>query len=91
MNGYVCVKACSFGGVVYNKGDAIPPNAVLPLREKALIGQGYIARTENVENLISEIQQLKARIADMEEAQLKQVQPEMKQEVEVSKNKSRKR
>lgn len=104
MNGYVCVKACNLGGVVYNKGDAISFDAVLSSREKTLIGQGFIARVESLESLITENQHLKARIADMEETQINQAQPEVKQEsgdietiqtietnAEVSKNKSRKR
>ncbi|MCL5981733.1 MAG: hypothetical protein M1571_04300 [Firmicutes bacterium] len=43
MNGYICTKACTLGGVAYNKGDAIPFEAVLPSRERALIKQGYIS------------------------------------------------
>ena len=39
MNGYTCTKACSFGGVTYSIGDAIPFDAVLPSRERALIKQ----------------------------------------------------
>lgn len=42
MEGYICNKACKFGGVAYNAGDTIPFDAVLPSRERALINQGYI-------------------------------------------------
>lgn len=42
MVGYICNKACNFGGVAYNSGDTIPFDAVLPNRERALINQGYI-------------------------------------------------
>ena len=49
MNGYICTKACTWGGVAYNKGDAIPFEAVLPSRERALIKQGFIAPAVNVE------------------------------------------
>lgn len=47
MNGYICTKACNIGGVAYKKGDAIPFNAVLPNRERALIKQGYITHASN--------------------------------------------
>jgi len=66
MSGYVCTKACNLGGVVYNRGDAIPSEAVLPSREKALIAQGFIARSESIENLTAENQALKARIEELE-------------------------
>ncbi len=42
MEGYICSKACNFGGVAYNAGDTIPFDAVLPSRERTLINQGYI-------------------------------------------------
>lgn len=42
MEGYICNKACNFGGVAYNAGDTIPFEAVLPSRERTLINQGYI-------------------------------------------------
>ena len=49
MNGYICTKACTLGGVAYNKGDAIPFEAVLPSRERALIKQGYISQATDAE------------------------------------------
>ena len=98
MSGYICVKACNLGGVVYNKGDAIPSEAVLPSREKALVGQGFIARAESLEGLIAENQQLKARIAELEQGQPEATEVEQEadeteeaQTMRATRNKSRKR
>lgn len=54
MNGYICTKACQIGGVVYQKGDAIPFDDVFPARERALIQMGYISpvlETASEENI----------------------------------------
>jgi len=97
MSGYICVKACNLGGVVYNKGDAIPLDAVLPSREKALVGQGFIARAESLESVMAENQLLKARIAELEQGQPEATEAEQEADetVETSaavpRNKSRKR
>jgi|GEM_PF-2999574 len=82
MSGYICVKACNLGGVVYNKGDAIPSEAVLPSREKALVGQGFIARAESLESLIAENQALKTRIAELEAQIAEAAQGQTEQAVE---------
>ena len=66
MNGYTCTKACTFGGVAYSIGDAIPFEAVLPSREKALIKQGIIAPVINPEELLKENKALQAKIAEFE-------------------------
>jgi hypothetical protein len=66
MNGYTCTKACTFGGVTYSVGDAIPFEAVLPSREKALIKQGLIAPAINLEELLKENKALQAKIAEFE-------------------------
>lgn len=71
MNGYTCTKACNIGGVVYSKGDAVPFEAVLPSRERALIAQGYIARSSadaQVAGTPKEMGHLRSRIAKLEEA-----------------------
>lgn len=71
MNGYTCVKACNIGGVAYLKGDAIPFEAVLPSRERALINQGYIARSiadTAAPATPEEIKSLRARVAELEAA-----------------------
>lgn len=67
MNGYTCIKSCTFGGVAYSVGDAIPFNAVLPSRERALIKQGFIASAANTESLLEETKSLKAKVAELEE------------------------
>jgi hypothetical protein len=69
MNGYICTKACTFGGVAYSVGDAIPFEAVLPSRERALIKQGFIAPADNkadAKALQEENNTLRARIAELE-------------------------
>lgn len=75
MNGYTCIKSCTFGGVAYSVGDAIPFDAVLPSRERALIKQGFISKAEHKsdarlqeenENLQEENEILTARIAELE-------------------------
>lgn len=68
MNGYICTKACTFGGVAYSVGDAIPFEAVLPSRERALIKQGFIApaETKSDAKLQEENEILTARIAELE-------------------------
>lgn len=43
MNGYICIKSLTLGGIAYNAGEAIPAEAVLPNRVRALAKQGYIA------------------------------------------------
>lgn len=43
MNGYICTKTVTLGGTTYQKGEAIPAEAVLPNRVRALIREGYIA------------------------------------------------
>lgn len=71
MNGYTCIKACNIGGVAYSKGDAVPFEAVLPSRERALIAQGYIARSSadaQVAGTPKEMGHLRSRIAKLEEA-----------------------
>ena len=68
MNGYTCTKACTFGGVVYSVGDAIPFEAVLPSRERALIKQGFIAPAVDAEALQSENKSLRTRVVELEEA-----------------------
>ena len=49
MNSYICLKPCKLGGVVYNKGDEVPAEAVIQCRIRALTAQGYIAPTPNIE------------------------------------------
>lgn len=66
MNGYICTKSCTFGGVAYSVGDAIPSDAVLPSRERALIKQGFIAKATNPEALQKENEKLIARIEELE-------------------------
>lgn len=66
MNGYICTKACTFGGVAYSVGDAIPFDAVLPSRERALIKQGFIAKATDPEALQKENEKLIARIEELE-------------------------
>jgi hypothetical protein len=74
MNGYICTKTCALGGVAYSKGDAIPFEAVLPSRERALIKQGYIAPSGTeaaaaaAEVTPEEISFMRARIAELEAA-----------------------
>lgn len=71
MSGYTCIKACNIGGKAYSKGDAIPFEAVLPSRERALIAQGYIARSSTeaeVKGTPKEVGHLRSRIAKLEEA-----------------------
>lgn len=73
MNGYTCTKACSFGGVTYSIGDAIPFDAVLPSRERALIKQKFIAPAvgkdeaiiqEDNKELLEKIVELEKTIAE---------------------------
>ncbi len=74
MNGYICTKACTFGGVAYSVGDAIPFEAVLPSRERALIKQGFIAPADNkadAKALQEENNTLRARIAELEKTAAK--------------------
>lgn len=66
MNGYICTKSCTFGGVAYSVGDAIPFDAVLPSRERALIKQGFIAKATDPEVLQKENEKLIARIEELE-------------------------
>jgi hypothetical protein len=66
MNGYICTKSCTFGGVAYSVGDAIPFDAVLPSRERALIKQGFIAKATDPEALQKENEKLIARIEELE-------------------------
>ena len=70
MSGYTCTKACTFGGVAYSVGDAIPFEAVLPSRERALIKQGFIAPAEKTSDakLQAENEILTTRIAALEKA-----------------------
>jgi hypothetical protein len=49
MSSYICIKPCTFVGVTYNKGDAIPSKAVLRSRERVLISQGIIAKANSCE------------------------------------------
>lgn len=44
MSGFVAIKAVTLGGVTYQKGAAIPEEAVVPKRVPALIRLKYIAR-----------------------------------------------
>lgn len=66
MNGYTCIKPCTFGGVAYMVGDAIPSEAVLPSRERALIKQGFIAPAVETESLLEENKSLMAKVAALE-------------------------
>lgn len=68
MNGYTCTKACSFGGVTYSIGDAIPFDAVLPSRERALIKQGFIAPAVEKDKAIiqEDNKELLEKIAELE-------------------------
>lgn len=70
MNGYICTKACTFGGVAYSVGDAIHFDAVLPSRERALIKQGFISKAETKPDakLQEENEMLTARIEELEKA-----------------------
>lgn len=71
MNGYICTKSCNFGGVAYSVGDAIPFEAVLPSRERALIKQGFIAPADNKADanaLQEENENLRARVVELEKA-----------------------
>lgn len=47
MEGYICMKAITLGGIVYQKGEAIPKEAILPKRVRALAAEGYIAEQRN--------------------------------------------
>ena len=67
MNGYICTKACTFGGVAYSVGDAIPSAAVLPSRERALIKQGFIALAADTESLLEQNKSLKAQVEALKE------------------------
>ena len=71
MNGYTCTKACTFGGVAYSVGDAIPSAAVLPSRERALIKQGFIAPAADTESLLEENKSLKAQVETLKETAAK--------------------
>lgn len=62
MSGYACIKPCTFGGVAYQVGDAIPSEAVLPSRERALIKQGFIAPAADTQALLQENKTLKAKV-----------------------------
>lgn len=66
MNGYTCIKPCTFGGVAYMVGDAIPSEAVLPSRERALIKQGFIAPAAETESLLEENKSLMAKVVALE-------------------------
>lgn len=66
MSGYTCTKSCTFGGVAYLVGDAIPPEAVLPSRERALIKQGFIAPAVETGLLLEENKSLKAKVEALE-------------------------
>jgi len=66
MNGYTCIKSCTFGGVAYSVGDAIPSGAVLPSRERVLIKQGFIAPAVQTESLLEENKTLKAKVDALE-------------------------
>lgn len=66
MNGYTCIKPCTFGGVAYKVGDAIPSEAVLPSRERALIKQGFIAPAVDTQVLLQENKTLKAKVEALE-------------------------
>lgn len=66
MNGYTCIKPCTFGGVVYQVGDAIPSEAVFPSRERALIKQGFIAPAVDTQELLKENKTLKAKVEALE-------------------------
>lgn len=66
MNDYICTKACTFGGVAYSVGDAIPSGAVLPSRERVLIKQGFIAPAVQTESLLEENKTLKAKVDALE-------------------------
>lgn len=66
MNGYTCIKPCTFGGVAYNVGDAIPSEAVLPSRERVLIKQGFIAPAVETQSLLEENKTLKAKVDALE-------------------------
>lgn len=68
MNGYTCIKPCTFGGVAYMVGDAIPSEAVLPSRERALIKQGFIAPAVETESLLEENKSLKAKVEALEKS-----------------------
>ena len=67
MNGYTCIKSCTFGGVAYSVGDAIPSAAVLPSRERALIKQGFIALAADTESLLEQNKSLKAQVEALKE------------------------
>lgn len=75
MNGYTCIKPCTFGGVAYNVGDAIPSEAVLPSRERALIKQGFIAPAVETQSLQEENKFLKAKIEALEKKAAKATEP----------------
>lgn len=66
MNGYICTKTCKFGGVAYSVGDAIPFEAVLPSREKALIKQGFIAPALDIKMMQDENKMLAAKVKELE-------------------------
>ena len=67
MSGYICTKACMFGGVAYSVGDAIPFEAVLPSREKALIKQKFIAPALDITIMQDENRTLAAKVKRLEE------------------------
>jgi hypothetical protein len=75
MNGYICTKACTFGGVAYSVGDAIPSAAVLPSRERALIKQGFIALAADTESLLEQNKSLKAQVEALKETAARATEP----------------
>lgn len=89
MNGYICIKALTLGGVSYTAGSNIPAEAVLPGRVRALIKQGYIspatpeaaavppkeAPVETIVELQQQIDQLQA-VVNATQTELQQVTSE---------------
>lgn len=71
MEGYICIKACAFGGIAYSIGDTIPSDAVLRSRVKTLVSQGIIAPAKTItdaKTLQKENRRLVVRVKELEEA-----------------------
>lgn len=51
MSGYIALKQIQFSGKVYEAGEAIPAEAIIPARVPALLRTGFIAEaTADIEN-----------------------------------------
>lgn len=48
MNGYIALKAVTFGGVAYTEGSTIPADVVLPSRVPALLRTKMIAKLSDI-------------------------------------------